>query len=535
MGFAGGGLSRPVLTELSLRCNSCGAPYAGNLGSEILTCTYCGTAQRVVDARQFLDHFTAQVNAFLRAAIPPGLDLTGSATIDPVARLAAFSSSVRPHLSVESDQYRFNLFNLLTSPLEILPFSLRPHPARGTSPAAVSVFSAKVQSVSGLAVDDTSRDLLARAGGVAATYQSLLVATNLLGTMKPERFHLVEENLESASRAIAVRPQWAAISRRLVALSHQSRAVDLLMTGRNLREVRQHLAEAGVGLSEARSQTAAQPEIGFMTSAIDLELASVRIASSIADILERSPTVAPAPLVYVQRLTECLDGIALHAPPEWSTVYRSLRPREEIFAMAAQLRAAQAGSGAVRWLSAGGGLLVPFWVVELPYTFETGVLWKKQGKEVPESILVAATFPSDLSTLAPMGASVPLTDIFAMGQRGPGRGTYYDRLAGRQQKISESGTLADIVAQSTSAPAPGQPAVPPLSTRAEAVKQVQAYLGTLQVQNPRVAGQLRMSSPRATELVYLPAVPGGQPSVPCLGALSPRSVGGPEALTGLSG
>src|SRR5208282_3252964 len=141
-----------LLTELSLRCQSCGAPYAGNARGEILTCTYCGTSQRIVDARQFLDHFMAQVNAFVRQAVPPGLDVSRSTTIDPVARLASFNFIFNPPPTTESDQYRISCFNLLSSSLAVLPFSPIAQLSAGVDPATVSIFAAKVQSVSGLAV-----------------------------------------------------------------------------------------------------------------------------------------------------------------------------------------------------------------------------------------------------------------------------------------------------------------------------------------------------------------------------------------------
>lgn len=155
-------------TEFRLRCSACGAAYPGRPDGEILTCVYCGTSQRVVDARQFLDYFLAQVSAFVRSAVPSGLDVSHSANIDPIARLAAFNAGIGPRLSTESDQYRFSCFQLLSTSRAVWPFSPGiPAPA-GINPAAVSVFSAKVDSVSGLAVDDASRDLIRRAGGLAS-------------------------------------------------------------------------------------------------------------------------------------------------------------------------------------------------------------------------------------------------------------------------------------------------------------------------------------------------------------------------------
>src|SRR5208282_2736678 len=521
-----------LLTELSLRCQSCGAPYAGNARGEILTCTYCGTSQRIVDARQFLDHFMAQVNAFVRQAVPPGLDVSRSTTIDPVARLSAFNSSVRPRLSTESDQYRISCFNLLSSPLAVLPFSPTGQAFAGADPATVSVFAAKVQSVSGLAVDDSSRDLLNRAGGLASCYQSLLVAVRLSTSGQPERFHLIAQNYSTASDAIASTGRWSPLAIRLTGLKEEAQAVDLLLSGRELAESRRLLGAAGRDLGEARSLLSATPELGYMVAAVDQELATVRTVGSMLNIVENSPSVAPHPLHYIQRLAGVLDWLAQVAPNEWAPTFRSAKLREETFRRAAEVRGAQAGRGSVKVILAGSGTLVPFWVVELPYTFETGALWAKHGKEVPEILMVAATFPADVSSLRGPGTARVLTDILRAAGRGPTLAKYSDKVRGKEQKISESGGLIPILQNAALSSIEGQQAIPPLTTEAEALRLVQLYVEGVRLENPKIAAQLRASSPRILDLVYVPCILHVSPAIPWLGPLSPVTVGDPQVLLG---
>ena len=526
------GFAANPLTELSLRCQSCGAPYAGNARGEILTCTYCGTSQRTVDARQFLDHFMAQVNAFVRQAVPPGLDVSRSTTIDPVARLAAFNSSVRPRLSTESDQYRISCFNLLSSPLAVLPFSPTGQQSVGVDPATVSIFAAKVQSVSGLAVDDASRELLRRAGGLASCYQSLLVANRLSNGTQPERFHLISQNYSTAGEAIASTGRWSPLVVRLTGLAEEARAVDTLLSGRELAEVHRLLGEAGRELGEARSLLAATPELGYMVAAVDQELAIVRTVGSMLNIVENSPSVAPHPLHYIQRLAGVLDWLAQVGPSEWAPTFRSAKLREETFRRAAEVRGAQAGRGSVKVILAGTGTLVPFWVVELPYTFETGVLWAKHGKEVPEILLVAATFPSDVSSLRGPGTARVLTDIFRAAAMGHSLVKYSDKVRGKEQKISESGGLIPILQNAALSPIEGLQAIPPLTTEAEAMRLVQLYVQGVRLENPKVAAQLRASSPRILDLVYVPCIIHVSPPIAWLGSLSPSTVGDPQVLLG---
>jgi len=517
---------------LQLRCGACGAPYAGPANGELLTCGYCGTTQRMVDARQFLDHFMAQVAAFVQQAVPAGLDISHSETIDPVARLAAFNMGVRPRLSTESEQYRFSCFNLLSSPLAVLPFSPNPAPARVADPTTVSMFAAKVHYVSGLAVDEPSRELIRRSGGLATCYQSLLVAGRLSSGNQPERFHLISQNYSSAAKSIESTGRWAPIAARLEALAEECRAVDLYLTGQGLGEVRRLLGGAGEQLNRVRQELAATPDIGYMTTAVDQELAAIRVVGSMVVVSETSPTVAPHPLSFSQRLSGVLDWLGQSTPSDWAPSYRTMRLREEVFRRAAELRAAQAGGGSIRVAGGSQGCLVPFWVVELPYTFETGVAWSRHGKEVSEFLLTVATFPTDPSSLNGSGTAQFLTHVFGAAGGGGSFGRYIDHVRGREQRISEGGGLMPILQNVVPTAVPGAQAIPPLTTEAEALKLVGMYVDEVRSTNPKVAAQLRGSSPRILDLIYLPCNLAASPPVPWLGTLSPESLGDPRVLWG---
>jgi hypothetical protein len=474
----------------------------------------------------------AQVTSFVRQAVPPGLDLSASQNVDPVARLAAFNSGIRPRLATEGDQYRISCFRILSSSLAVPPFSPTGGSSAGANPTTVSVFAAQVQSVSGLAVDDSSRELLRRAGGLASCYQSLLVAIRLSSGTQPERLHLVAQNYSTASEAIASTGRWTPLSVRLAGLAKLTQATDLLLTGREVGEARRLLGAAGEDLSRARSLLSTTPDLGYMTTAVDQELAAVRTVGSMVDILENSPAVAPHPVAYLQRLSGVLDWLSQYTPGEWASSFRSSRVREEVFRRAAELRSAQAGRGTVRAIVAGTGTFVPFWVVELPYTFETGVLWTKHGKEVPETLLLAATFPTDLASLGADGARRVVTDIFASTGGNRSLNEYAGRLRGTQQKISESGGLVPALQNATQFSLPGHPALPPFTTQSEAQRLVQTYIEGLRSANPKVANQLRASSPRILDLVYAPCNLEASPPVPWLGSISPVSLGDPRSLMG---
>ncbi len=529
----GSALGSPI-SSLALRCTACGAPYGAGSSSEILTCAYCGTTSRQVDARQFLDHFQAQVAAFLRQAIPPGLDLSGATNVDPVARLAAFNSSIRPQLSTESEKYRFSLFHLLSSPFVVLPFGAATRSGTVADATSVSVFSAKVHAVSSLAADSASQELLRRASGIAGAYQCLLVASNLASSAAPERLHLMAQNFTAAATALGDTGRWSVISTRLSGLAAQSRAADSLLTPRGNDGSADPLAQAQSSLARAREGLVSQPEIGFMHAAVDQEIACARVLGSMVRVVRESNAVRPHPLAFLQRLTGVLDQLAANLPPDWAGVYRSFRLREEVFNRAAELRIAQAGRGSIRGLAVGSGLLAPFWVVELPYTFETGALWNKHGKEAVETLLVSAMFPTDPRTLSITGARLAVTDVFLGSSPGFQPGQLVDRVTGKQQRISESRGLTQILSGASMMSAAGQPAVPPLTTSAEAIQLVQWYVQWVRTVSPKIASQLRASSPRVTDLLYVPVAIASPTPLPWMGNISPGTVGNPNVLSSLA-
>lgn len=308
--------------------------------------------------------------------------------------------------------------------------------------------------------------------------------------------------------------------------------MDMLLSGKDSASTRRLLATAGQELSRAQALLAVLPELGYMATAVEQELATVRTMNAMVTLVERSPMVAPHPLLYIQRLSGFLDWIGQSAPGDWAAATRSARFREDLYRRATELRSAQAGSGTVRVVHGGQGVLAPFWAVELPYTFETGALWTKRGKEVPETLLVSATFLSDVSCLQPARAGSVLTDVFALGTGGRSLNGYVSRISGTEQRLSESGGLGTILQSSAPSAIAGRQAIPPLTTETEALRLVQLYTDGVRTANPRAAAQLRASSPRVLDLVYVPASLQGGPPIPWLGALSPASLGNAQSLLG---
>ena len=135
---------------------------------------------------------------------------------------------------------------------------------------------------------------------------------------------------------------------------------------------------------------------------------------------------------------------------------------------------------------------------DLKYSFTTGALFSKRTVEVTEDLLVPATFTVFAEALTNPRSG--LTDIFSMAPES----SIFDRIKGEEDSISGGagiGRLADSAADNS----PGsREVVVPLSTRTEAARLVESYLG----QCSKTHSKLRLSKPSVKRLVYIPCARG---------------------------
>src|SRR5574340_1281412 len=214
------------LSLVALRCRACTAPLPATGAEEIIKCPICGTSQRVVDARAFLDQIMLQVNAWVRQAIPMGMESYATQSVDPIARQSVFMNYVKPRLTTEYQEVRFNFLNLLSQPLGVLPFMVEKNLPKATTPANVFLFQAKVQSVAPLAMDQQGKDSVAETAGAATAYAYLLNNAALAADTKPERYYLMSKNFSAAAGAVKTVPRYAALADRLQGLADLNTGLD---------------------------------------------------------------------------------------------------------------------------------------------------------------------------------------------------------------------------------------------------------------------------------------------------------------------
>jgi len=521
------GDARNPVSMLELRCSACSAPLKARPSDEIIRCEYCGSSQKLVDARAFYDQILGQVNAWIRQAMPPGIGSSVNGITDPVARHMVFMNNIRPRLSTEYGEYRFNCLNLLSHPLMTLPSMTELSVPMSTDPKSVFLFEAKVRSVEPLAVDDDSKMLVSETSGLSVAYGYLLNNLALMSNLKPERYFFMKQNFDKAAEALKDLDKYSCIRDRMKALSSLSNALDLV-SALKASEAISPLKEAGDNLAKAESEASQNMEMSVMLQAIRMERSIMNGASYLAQAqIARSSGNVAADAVPILNLLGLLNALKMQSPPKWQVRFLESTHHEQILKAVADIRQAQSGSGKIRILTGSGTVLVPFWAIDIPYTFQTGALWKTQGVEVAESILVAATFPVDMNAVTGANPQAVLTDVFQARER---KGFFSDamkKMSGSEKSISGGGPIREAIRNAQPASPSGVKIIPPLSTPQDAVILTQEYIVRSCQMDRTIQNQLRLSAPRCVDLVYAPAAPDMyRPNVmPWLGPLAPSSIG----------
>ena len=520
---------------VALRCRACTAPLPST-SEEIIKCPSCGTSQKVVDARAFLDQIMLQVNAWVQQAIPLGMQAVTSGSVDPVARYTVFMNYVKPRLTTEYQEYKFNFLNLLSHPLGVLPFQVEKGLPAPNTPANAFLFQAKVQSVAPLAMDDAGKASIMETGGLATAYAYLLNNAALAADFKPERYYLMGKNFAAAADALKGVPKYAALADRFRALGDLNTGLDQVM---NLKfaDAPSALDKARAGLEAAKAKASQDFDLAIMNQAIDKELSLVRATGSLVRAVSLDPSGSTASaMTTMQRLLGLLGSLRDVPLPQWKSRFQDVSHTEEILRYVEDIRKAQKGSPTLKIIGGQGGALFPFWAVDIPYTFQTGALWRAQGVEVTEAVLVSATFPLDANAFSGNDPAAVLTDVFMARERSGFFNDAMKRASGKETSISGGGPVRDAIARAQMAPAGGVKVVPPLATGPDAATLVQNYLLRVRQVDRTIDKQLRLSSPRVSQLVYAFGTPAGiQANVmPWLGGLAPRSVGDMNAVAAIS-
>ena len=503
---------------VSLRCKFCGAPFEVNSltsDSSYITCTSCGTSQTRIDAKNYLEQMMGQVKSWISKAIPTGIAGLQSDNIDAVARYNIFSNSVRPAIETELTEYRFGFLSLLSNQLIMMPHRMNTtfRPAHQSSGAFE--FNAKAKSVAPLAVDSESMELMQNADKVSMAYAMMINNMKLLSEDKPGRYDLMAANFTEAAESLAGLQRYDPVRRRFEALSEVSKGISFLEQG-NAIESRVHVQNGLTILESALQSTMTSMEFGSTYMAVDQEAAVARTIYNIVETALFDPSIDPLEVMDV--LKKVMDAAVVQyrsSGPEWGGAFKSLNRYIEIFNNISAIFASRAGRAGIPIASGAGSALMPFWHVNLRYSFVTGTLWNKKSVDVTEVLLVPATFVTSPDSLNNPKASV--TDIFASRPGG-----FMDFLKGSETSVSKSGDIGKVVSSVSDNAVGTRKTVAPVSTKNEAETFVLKYLKQCTADDSK----LKLIKPTIDRLIYVPCeITDSGVSIPALGSISPKVIG----------
>ena len=497
-----------------LRCKYCGAPLDKKTlesDSPYITCSSCGTSQQRVDSKAYLDQMMGQIQSWISRTLPGGFSLAQSENVDSVARYNIFNNNIRPRIEAEYSEYKFGVSSLLSNPLMVLPFMTDSGIVPSHTSTKAFEFDARVKSVSPLAVDESSKDLIDSADGLAAGYAMLINNVKLLQEDKPGRYLLMANNFNEAAASFKKIKGYGPAADRLLALAGMCTGCEKLLNGDSMGSI-SYFENSRAQLEKVKTLINTDLTLGVMYQALDMEITQTKILSEIAGFLTKG--VSGDPMQVLNSIRK-IFGFNYQKTGKWGFLLGNKDRFDEILDYLADVLKAK-GGGTLPIIAGPGEYLIPFWEVDLRYSFQTGALFAKKSVEVTEDLLVPADFVIDQQCLNNPRSGV--TDIFSIRPES----SILSGIKGTETSISGGegiGRLTGSVAMNS----PGsRKIVVPLSTEKEAKKLVSEYLAVMTSQD----NKLKLSNPIVKSLIYVPCdIRNGRVEVPNgFGKLVPERV-----------
>ncbi len=476
---------------VTLRCKYCGAPLdKKDLESNdpYVTCSSCGTTQQRIDAKAYLDQMMGQVQNWISKALPGGFSLSQSENVDSVARYNIFNTNIKPKIDAEYTEYKFATNTLISNPMMVLPFTTDNSAVPVHSSTKAFEFNAKAKSVEALAVDVNSKALITDAEDLASAYALIINNTKLLQEDKPGRYILLANNFTEAAKAFSKVKGYGSATTRFEALAQISTGCEKLLNGDAMGS--QSYFEQGTTKLEAlKTNLFSDMNLGIMYQAVNLEISQAHILTDISRFITTGVSSDPLKILNVIKKVFTFQYAK---SGNWGYLLSNKDRFNEIFEYLSNAMSAK--NGKTLPITAGSGdYLIPFWDIDLKYSFQTGMAWKKKSVEVSEDILVPADFVIDSACLS--NPSSALTDIFSIRPEK----SILAGISGSETSISGGEGIGKLSMASQNSPG-ARKIVIPLSTKKEAEKVVTDYLTNRMSSDSK----LKLSKPYVKCLIYIP-------------------------------
>ncbi|MCQ2079296.1 MAG: hypothetical protein MJZ38_04490 [archaeon] len=486
---------------VALRCKYCGAPLDESEikgDSPYVTCSSCGTTQQKMDAQAYLEQLMGQVRSWVNQALPGGMAVAQSQNVDVVARHNIFMTSFKPRVDMEFTAYKFGLNNLLSQVMMIMPFSVNTAIKASHSSTQAFEFGAKMNEIAPLAMGEESSVVMTEVTKVTDAYAMLINNSALIREDKPGRYILMANNFTIASQDFGAVPGYAPAKTRFEGLALLCNGCEKLLNG-DVASAYGLFNEGRSRLSESASATLGNLKVAIMGQAVNQE---VKQADALIELAQYVNSMGGSREVFdaVRRIFT----FQYPAHGNWAFLLNNHDRLAEVLTNMSECVKAKTGGGAIPVTSGAGDILVPFWHIDLKYSFQTGSLWKKHSVEVSEPLLIPADFVIDGNCLS--NPRMAVTDVFNV----KGSNGLFAGLTGSETSISNSLGLGDLIKSASPNSVGGREVIIPLSTRREAERLAESY-----VQNvARAEDKLKLSNPDVAGLVFIPFTRKGDSLVP---------------------
>lgn len=480
----------------SLRCKYCGAPLdEKEIKSDdaYVTCSSCGTTQQKLDAQAYLNQLMGQVRSWVNQAMPGGMSFAHSENVDSVARHNIFMTSFKPRVDMEFTSYKFGMNNLLSQNLMVMPFSVNKNLKASHTSTQAFEFGAKLNEIAPLAVSEASSAVMTEASKVTDAYALLINNTSLIQEDKPGRYLLMANNFLTAAQDFSAMKDYAPAQTRFEGLATLCNGCEKLING-DTASAYGLFQQGKAKLTESAGSIPGNMKVAIMGQAVNQEAKFADVLIELADYVNS--------MGGSKEVFEAVRRIFTYTYPatgNWAFLLNNHDRLGEIFTYMADAVKARSGSGTVKTASGGGDILVPFWHVNLKYSFQTGSLWKKHSVEVDEPLLIPADFVVDGSCLGSPRTAV--TDVFSLKDSNG----LFAGLTGKETSISNSLGLDRLINSASDGTAGGRSIVIPLSTRTEVERIAENYVQTVS----KAENKLKLSNPDVEGLIYIPCTRNG--------------------------
>ncbi len=498
----------------ALRCKYCGAPLdeaAVKGDSPYVTCSSCGTTQQKIDAQAYLNQLMGQVRSWVNQAIPGGYSVAQNQNVDSVARHNIFMTSFKPRIDMEYTTYKFGMNSLLSQVMMVMPFSVNKSLKASHSSTQAFEFGAKLNEVAPLAVGDESSRLMTEVSRTTDAYALLINNCELVREDKPGRYVLMANNFTAAAQDFSKVKEYEPAQLRFEGLALLCMGCEKLLNG-DIAGSFGHFNAGKAKLQEASAKTMGNIKVAIMGQAINQEVKQADVLIEMANYVNS--------MGGSKEVFDAVRRILTYSYPatgNWAFMLNNHDRLGEIFTYMTEAIKARSGNGTISVTAGPGDILVPFWHINLKYSFQTGSLWKKHSVEVSEPLLIPADFVIDSDSLGNPRHAV--TDVFSI----KGSNGLFAGLTGNESSISDSQGLGGLIGSAAPNGASGRQVVVPLSTRREAERIAENYVQAV----ARVEDKLKLSNPDVVSLIYLPfsvSGSGGLTPPAEMGALVPERV-----------